>query len=151
MTTTRGRREKPNSCRVRSANLLFHVAEGEVIETRRFELMAVTGTAPIAQRTLRQIQWWSLKRLTGHLVAAVSAMICIAALLYWFRSYTTAAYFAWCGQTKEIGLISTVGRLVLHDEGAIAPFQWPGPPKVAHSAVNAPATIDASRPGHVKR
>jgi hypothetical protein len=92
-----------------------------------------------------------MRRLLSHLLAVLSLALCIATVVFWFRSYTAADYLAWCMETKEIGLISTVGRIVLYDEAVIPPFRWPPPSEFRHSTADAPAGIDAYTPPNSPR
>ena len=78
-----------------------------------------------------------------NIVSAVSLILLIGVLVLWIRSYGTADYFAYCSESTEIGAISTVGRIVVYRESAIAPFQWKAPFGFQYAARPAPSSIAA--------
>ncbi len=48
----------------------------------------------------------------------------MAVIYFWVRSYGSADYLAYCQDKRELGLISTVGHVIMYDEDAIPPFRW---------------------------
>jgi hypothetical protein len=87
-----------------------------------------------------------MKRRRFNIAAALSALVFIATIVLWIRSYWRADYLAYCGETKEVGIISTVGRMVFYREKAIPPFRWQPPYGFEHSANLAPQNVDAYLP-----
>src|SRR5688572_20713238 len=86
------------------------------------------------------IEWL---RFLFNFLSLLSLLVLIAVLVLWYRGYRTADYFAYCGQTKELGLISTVGRIVVYHETAIPPFRWNGSFGFQYAALPAPDSISA--------
>jgi len=85
------------------------------------------------------------------LVAGLSLIVLFVSLLMWFRSNTTADYLAHCRETGEIGLLSSVGRLILYHEVATSPFHWKPPFGMRYESRDAPASIIAYMPPNSPR
>jgi hypothetical protein len=77
------------------------------------------------------------------LLSMVSLFLLIGTVILCIRSYWTADYVAYCLESKEHGVISTVGRVVLYDESAIAPFRWKAPFGFQYAARPAPPSMAA--------
>jgi hypothetical protein len=84
-----------------------------------------------------------MKRAMFHLFCLLSLLLCSASLLLWFRSYRTADYLAYCGERKEYGVISTIGKIVIYKESAIDPFRWKAPFGLQQASRSAPDSIAA--------
>src|ERR1051325_4236422 len=84
-----------------------------------------------------------MKRAMFHVICLLSLLLCIASLVLWFRSHETADYFAYCGESHEYGVISTVGRFLIYNEAAIEPFRWKAPFGMQWAARPAPNSIAA--------
>ena len=76
-------------------------------------------------------------------MSLLSLLLCIATVTLWFRSYRTADYLAYCLESSEYGVISTVGRILIYNELAIEPFRWKAPFGLQRAARPAPDSIAA--------
>src|SRR5258706_7493100 len=82
-------------------------------------------------------------RLAFNVLSLLSFLFCIAIVALWIRSYQTADYLAYCMEKNEIGVVSTVGRILIYNESVIEPFRWKAPFGVQRAARPAPDSIAA--------
>lgn len=82
---------------------------------------------------------------------AASLVLFIALLLLWHRSHGRADYLAYCQSTREAGIISSTGHVLVYWESAIAPFRWGQPFGWVYASRPAPRSIDDYKPPRIHR
>ena len=92
-----------------------------------------------------------MKRRLFTILSTISLLLFVAVVVPWARSYSVAHYVAMCSETREVGLISTVGHLLLYRETALGTFRWDPPFGLTFASKPAPPRLTAYAPAKTER